>query len=515
MPINHGELPFQQQIDYFTAKTPVPTARWNDLQREGHDTGFMVAGAVKADLLADLQAAIRKVMAEGGTLREFRKDFDKIVADRGWTGWTGSDTDAGIAWRTRVIYETNLRTAYQAGRWQQIQDGKQQRPYLMYRHSHAVLSPRVEHLAWDGLIVRIDSDWVKTHYPPNGYGCKCTMFALSDRDLQRFGKPLDPSIKSWTDPNTGKRYSLDPPDDGTYNWKDPKTGDWHTFQKGIQPFWDYAPGASLSARAAEAIARKIETLPPAISQQLSRYLAKAQIGDRPIDWHGKPTSSLKDIHAILADVATLRPDWLPHGVKSVNLAEVPGMLAATDSRGHFWLSSAEIPDTGGQSGLTLTQIALANIKAGKSLAFAEEYAIETLWHEIGHNRQAQIMVDLMPAGQRIIAESLRQTLARQTYPALLQAFGTDARHLVAIRDKGLSYSKSSGTLKKLLINIGAMDSQLTLPAGLLAELEAIDKQADWPNMLGQLVQTLSVRYPHHRGLIANTLNRLADANYDY
>ncbi|MDD5271090.1 MAG: phage minor head protein [Methylovulum sp.] len=272
MAINYGSIPFDQQVAYFNAKKPLPSTSWNDLQREMHDTTFVVAGAVKADLLADLHEAMSKAHELGTTLAKFRKDFADIVAKRGWTGWTGEGSDEGVAWRTRVIYETNLRTSYQAGRWQQIQAVQSSRPYLMYKHSHAVLTARAEHLAWDGLIMPMDSPWVKTHYPPNGYGCKCTMFTLSERDLQRLGKPIDPNTTEWTDPTTGKRYSTVLPNDGTYDWKDPKTGDWHTFPKGIQPYWDYTPGASLSAQATAAVTRKIDGLPPDIGGQLKALI---------------------------------------------------------------------------------------------------------------------------------------------------------------------------------------------------------------------------------------------------
>lgn len=282
MAVKYGSLPFKEQIAFFLNKTPVPTERWNDLQRDAHDSQFMVAWAMKADLLADLKAAMDKAHTDGTTLREFTKDFERIVAKRGWTGWTGEETKAGRAWRARVIYETNLRTSYQAGRWQQIQAVKKYRPYLLYRHSHAVVTPRAEHLSWDGLVVPVDSDWVKTHYPPNGYGCRCKMFALNDRDLERMGK---------SGPDTT-------PDDGMYEWTDPKTGEIHTFPNGVQPFWDYAPGASLTDRARLQIERKIEGLPNEFGDQLAAFIkngstssheqAAMTLGIKSVDYAHRP-----------------------------------------------------------------------------------------------------------------------------------------------------------------------------------------------------------------------------------
>lgn len=110
-------LPFAQQIDFFKQKVNLPTQSYKDLQAQQHDKAFVVAGAMKADLLTDLNEAVLKAIEDGESLGQFRQRFDEIVAKRGWTGWTGSDSKEGIAWRTKVIYTTNLRTSHAAGRW--------------------------------------------------------------------------------------------------------------------------------------------------------------------------------------------------------------------------------------------------------------------------------------------------------------------------------------------------------------------------------------------------------------
>ena len=162
--------PFAEQVAFFRGKLGnlVPTARWDDIWKSAHDRAFMVAGAAKADLLADLAAAVDKAIAEGETLDAFRKRFAAIVQKHGWHGWTGEETEAGRAWRTRIIYQTNLATSYAAGRLAQLKDAGFR--YWVYRHSGSE-HPRLQHLAWDGLTLPADHPFWQTHYPPSGWNC--------------------------------------------------------------------------------------------------------------------------------------------------------------------------------------------------------------------------------------------------------------------------------------------------------------------------------------------------------
>ena len=221
-------LAFDEAIKFFKEKISIPTQRWDDLWKAQHAKGFMVAGAMKADILSDFHEAIEKAISDGMTLEEFRKDFDSIVEKHGWA------YQGGRNWRTRVIFETNIRTAYMAGRYDQMTDPAvvEARPYWEYRHGDSI-NPRHEHLAWDGKVLPADDPWWQTHYPPNGWRCKCKVFALSKRDLKRLGKK---------EPDHA-------PDDGTYQWTD-KAGKTHTIPNGIDPGWDYNVGHAAADKGA-------------------------------------------------------------------------------------------------------------------------------------------------------------------------------------------------------------------------------------------------------------------------
>lgn len=182
MASNYGTLPFAEQITFFRRKLNLPTATWRDIWQAQHDTTFVVAGANRAALVEDFRAALDKAVSQGTTLAEFRQDFDRIVATHGWS------YNGGRGWRSRVIYDTNLRTSYAAGRLQQMKAISDRRPYWRYRHSIGVAHPRAQHLAWDGRILRHDDPWWDVHYPPNSWGCRCYVETLAERDMKRLGK---------------------------------------------------------------------------------------------------------------------------------------------------------------------------------------------------------------------------------------------------------------------------------------------------------------------------------------
>lgn len=245
--------PFFEQLEFFRKKLALPSERWDEITRAAHDRAFIVAGAMKTDLLDDLQQAVFSRIADGRGLEAFRRDFERIVAERGWTGWTGEDSPEGVAWRTRVIYQTNMATSYAAGRWRQLTDPEfvAVRPFWTYRHDDNVANPRVQHVAWDGLTLPAGHPFWQTHFPPNGFGCHCRVVPVGARAAAQAaaaGRAEPPPGWDVMDPATGA-----PP--------------------GISRGFDYAPGASVAELRGWAEA-KAEKLPPPLSAAL-----RADLGD--------------------------------------------------------------------------------------------------------------------------------------------------------------------------------------------------------------------------------------------
>ncbi len=221
--ISAVSLPPKEAIAFLRQKVNVPTERWTDVWNEAHTRAFSVAGAASTALVQDFRDAVAKALEQGTSLAEFRADFDTIVAKHGWV-YNGTP-----AWRARIIYETNLSTAYSAGRYAQLTepDVLEAYPYWRYQHN-AALHPRVQHVAWSGLTLKADDPWWSTHFPPNGWRCHCSVSPVSGRGLARMGK---------TGPDKAPPLDLHP-----VRIRDGEG--WRTVQvpRGIDPSFGYNPG---------------------------------------------------------------------------------------------------------------------------------------------------------------------------------------------------------------------------------------------------------------------------------
>lgn len=260
--IELGSVPFQEAIDHFRSKLNIPSERWDDLRGQINAKAFTVAGATKADLLSDLRGAVDQAIAEGINIADFRKQFDQAVRRHGWRyrGQRG--------WRSRVIYDNNLRTARMAGRWQQIQRVKDRRPYLQYL---TVGDERVrpQHRTWDGTVLPVDDIWWTTHYPPNGWGCRCTVRTLSQRQMERMGL----EVSETPDVETTERINT-------------STGEvYGEVPVGIDVGWDYNVGKAWLGPDI-ALGERVMSLPPAMRRRALRDARSLQpyIADHYRSW---------------------------------------------------------------------------------------------------------------------------------------------------------------------------------------------------------------------------------------
>ena len=162
------------------------------------------------------------------------------------------EVQLGSSRRLRTIFRTNLATAYARGKWERIERTAEDLPFLRYV---AVLDERTrpDHSAWHGVILPVTDEWWRTHYPPNGWGCRCVVEQLDADDIERRGYEVLPTRPAY--------------EGQTRAWHNERTGEDVRVPVGVDPGWDHNVGRQDSVRAARSVlVEKIADAPVAVAQ---------------------------------------------------------------------------------------------------------------------------------------------------------------------------------------------------------------------------------------------------------
>ena len=215
-------------LRYLREKGLRTSTHWTDVWREEHATAFTAARLTRESLVAEVHRELVKALESGETMETFRARIRPWLERRGWRPPArGGDVPTRLA----RIYRTNMRTAQAAGRWERILRRREFMPYLVYTLG-ASREHRPLHAGWEGLILPVDAAWWNTHYPPNGWGCKCRVRQITARERDRLVR-RDPAV-----------YRTDEPPVQTRTWVNPRDPeDRREVAEGVDPGWDYNPGA--------------------------------------------------------------------------------------------------------------------------------------------------------------------------------------------------------------------------------------------------------------------------------
>jgi SPP1 gp7 family putative phage head morphogenesis protein len=233
-----------------------PTFNWWDVWQHEHASAFMVSGMAELDVLQLVRELVADALATGRSFNDFADALAPELARKGWWGdvpitdpATGEQriTRFNEA-RLRLILDTNLRQSNAAGRWQAAERNKARAPYMLYRTMRDE-RVRISHAAWDGIALPIDHPWWKTHYPPNGWRCRCRAIAMTERDLQDYR-------------DAGFKIKTEAPPVNMVRYLDKRTGLEAEVPAGIDPGFAYNAGQARLGELGK-LARQSELPPPA------------------------------------------------------------------------------------------------------------------------------------------------------------------------------------------------------------------------------------------------------------
>lgn len=255
--VTRGFGPTPEVTGYFDRKGVVPAFKWLDVWGEEHSYNFMVSGSTELELTTAFKQSIARALREGQGFEKWKPLMREELARLGWLGPrtisdpTGLEPDRIVDFssgrRLKTIFWSNMNSARAAGQWERAQRVKKALPYFLYIRTTS-RDPREEHLAFVGIILPVDHPFWATHFPPNGWLCKCQVRQITAREAERLlGLTPEPG---------GIRYTTEAPDLGPpIAHRNRRTGEITMVPVGIDPGWHTNPGLARSTtllRSAEA-----------------------------------------------------------------------------------------------------------------------------------------------------------------------------------------------------------------------------------------------------------------------
>ena len=142
--------------------------------------------------------SIKKALEEGQGFAEWKKQTKELWKQKGWSDF-----------RVKTVYQTNMHQAKSIGTWKQMQETKEDFPYLRYS---AILDnhTRQSHAMMHGKVLPINDKFWDSFYPPNGFNCRCQAYAITESKAKKFGVTPDVAKVGFADDgwnyNAGKSY---------------------------------------------------------------------------------------------------------------------------------------------------------------------------------------------------------------------------------------------------------------------------------------------------------------------
>ncbi|EHC04415.1 phage head morphogenesis protein, SPP1 gp7 family [Shewanella baltica OS625] len=176
-------------VAYFRAKGFAISDDWQDVWTRAHARAFTVAKAAQMDVLTAIRNEVDAALSQGLTAKQFQANLKPQLEKLGWWGKKevdGREVQLGSPYRLNTIYRQNLQTAYMAGRYRRMLSRTKTHPYWQYvaiddgqtRPAHARLR---------GKVFRFDDPIWDIIYPPNGWGCRCRVRALTEAQVKAMG----------------------------------------------------------------------------------------------------------------------------------------------------------------------------------------------------------------------------------------------------------------------------------------------------------------------------------------
>jgi len=175
--------PAKERIKYLKQKYPKLSFDYDEIMHYAHHEAFTVAKVTKLNLLQTIQKSLIKAQEEGQNFEVWKEQLKPKLQKAGWLGKTAvTNPSTGEikeifvgSKRLKTIYYTNLRTTQARSNYKEaINAGASGFRYI------AILDgkTRAEHKLLHNIVRPINDKFWDTHYPPNGWNCRCKVMPV-------------------------------------------------------------------------------------------------------------------------------------------------------------------------------------------------------------------------------------------------------------------------------------------------------------------------------------------------
>ncbi|URA10549.1 phage portal protein family protein [Thermospira aquatica] len=168
---NFSEKYVNDQINFLKMKVPLSKDDYNKLPDKYKNYGFTVARYQEEDKVAEVLDKLIKAKEHGLSYKDFKKSIGKVKIDDS-------------------VYFQNVRNAQMSAKYQMLKENTDIYPYWQYV---AIMDGRTRpsHVQLNGKVYRADDQIWNTIYPPNGFGCRCTVRPLSEEMIKEKGLKVE------------------------------------------------------------------------------------------------------------------------------------------------------------------------------------------------------------------------------------------------------------------------------------------------------------------------------------
>jgi len=288
--VEAAKLPPEEAIAFFRAKGFKIDWDWRDTLANANNKVFQVAKATNLDVLTDIRNAVDKAIAKGDTFATFQKGLQPLLKKRGWTGikkivnpLTGKVEKVvlGTPHRLKTIYNTNVQSAYMAGRWEVQERNADILPFLKLIEVLDSVT-RQSHRRMSGTIAPVGDPIWDIWYPPNGFNCRGRVQQIDQEqaEAEGIGATSDKLPDEGFDGNPGRKDFK--PRKEAY---DPAL--WRRAQK-MKPL--PLPELKLPAKEIDDILKKLQSKKAPVVGEKSRLAALKKVLKKPFT----PAANLKE-----------------------------------------------------------------------------------------------------------------------------------------------------------------------------------------------------------------------------